>query len=360
MKVGIPKEIKKGEYRVAITPDGVLELVKKGHNVLIEKNAGVGSGFTDEEYIECGATMLDTPEEIFEFSDMIVKVKEPQPSEYSLIKPHQIVFTYFHFASSEELTNAMLNSNAVCIAYETVQKSDNTLPLLTPMSEIAGRMSIQQGAKYLEKNQGGSGILLGGIPGVKPANVVILGGGVVGYNAAKMALGLGANVTIMDISLQRLRYLSEILPNVQTVVSTEYNIKKEIKEADLVIGAVLVTGKKAPFLIKRDMLKLMKEGTVVVDVAIDQGGCIETAKPTTHAEPTYVVDGILHYCVANIPGAVPRTSTKGLTNATLPYILEIATKGWMTASTDNKEIYKGLNIVKGQIVYEGITQKVKI
>ncbi len=358
MKIGVPKEIKKGEFRVAITPDGVLELVKNGHSVYIESDAGIGSGFTNDEYQECGAVIFSTPKAVFDNADMIIKVKEPQPSEYSLIREHQVVFTYFHFASSQELTNAMIESKAVCIAYETVQKSDNSLPLLTPMSEIAGRMSIQQGAKYLEKNQGGSGILLGGIPGVKPANVVILGGGVVGYNAAKMALGLGANVTIMDISLQRLRYLSEILPTVQTIVSTEYNIKNEIKNADLVIGAVLVTGKKAPFLIKRDMLKLMKEGTVVVDVAIDQGGCIETAKPTTHAEPTYVVDGILHYCVANIPGAVPRTSTRGLTNATLPYILEIANKGWMTASSENKEIFKGLNIVKGVVEYKGIIQKV--
>lgn len=358
MKIGIPKEIKKGEFRVAITPDGVLELTKKGHSVLIEKDAGYGSGFTDAEYNECGATIFNTAREIFDRADMIVKVKEPQPSEYSLIRENQIVFTYFHFASSEELTNAMIDSKAICIAYETVQKADNSLPLLTPMSEIAGRMSIQEGAKYLEKNQGGSGILLGGIPGVKPAKVVILGGGVVGYNAAKMALGLGANVTIMDVNLQRLRYLSEILPNIQTIISTEHNIKNEIKDADLVIGAVLVTGKKAPFLIKKEMLKTMREGTVIVDVAVDQGGCIETTKPTTHENPTYVVDGVLHYCVANIPGAVPRTSTRGLTNATLPYILEIANKGFRTAIMENKELEKGVNIAKGDVIYQGITQKV--
>lgn len=360
MIIGIPKEIKKGEFRVAITPDGVVELVKNGHIVCIEKDAGIGSGYSNEEYESCGARILNTAEEIFYNSDMIIKVKEPQPSEYSLIKENQIVFTYFHFASSEELTYAMIERKAICIAYETVQKADNSLPLLTPMSEIAGRMSIQEGAKFLEKNQGGSGILLGGIPGVKPAKVVILGGGVVGYNSAKMALGLGANVTIMDVNLQRLRYLSEILPNLQTVVSNEYNIRNEIKDADLIIGAVLVTGKKAPFLIKKDMLKLMKKGTVVVDVAIDQGGCIETAKPTTHDNPIYFVDDVLHYCVANIPGAVPRTSTKGLTNATLPYILEIANKGWFNATIENKELSKGLNIVKGEVVYNGILSKVNV
>ncbi len=359
MRIGIPKEIKKGEFRVAITPSGVLELTKRGHEVYIESDAGVGSGLTNDEYQNCGGVIIKSAKEVYDISDMIVKVKEPQPSEYSLIKPNQIVFTYFHFASSEELTLAMIESKSICIAYETVQKSDNSLPLLTPMSEIAGRMSIQEGAKFLEKNQGGSGILLGGIPSVKPAKVVILGGGVVGYNSAKMALGLGADVTIMDVNLQRLRYLSEILPNIKTIISNEYNIKKEISDADLVIGAVLVTGKKAPFLIKKDMLKLMKKGTVVVDVAIDQGGCIETAKPTTHDEPIYFVDGILHYCVANIPGAVPRTSTYGLTNATLPYIIEIADKGWEKATKDNLELYKGLNIVKGEILYKDIINKIE-
>jgi alanine dehydrogenase len=351
MKIGVPKEIKKGEFRVAMTPDGVLELTKRGHSVLLEKGAGLGSGFTDEEYNSCGATIFNTPQEIFERADMIVKVKEPQPAEYSLIRENQIIFTYFHFASSEELTQAMIASKATCIAYETVQKEDKSLPLLTPMSEIAGRMSIQEGAKYLEKNQGGSGILLGGIPSVKPAKVVILGGGVVGYNSAKMALGLGADVTIMDVNLPRLRYLSEILPTVKTVMSTEYNIRREIKDADLVIGAVLVTGKKAPRLITKDMLKTMREGSVIVDVAIDQGGCIETAKPTTHDNPTYVVDGVLHYCVANIPGAVPRTSTVGLTNATLPYILELANKGFRQSILDNIEIAKGVNISAGRVTY---------
>jgi alanine dehydrogenase len=360
MKIGIPKEIKKHEFRVAITPAGVLELINSKHRVYIEKDAGKGSGFSDADYVKYGASILNTPKEIYDISDMIIKVKEPQISEYSLIRRNQIVFTYFHFASNPILTEAMIGSGAVCIAYETVQKSDGSLPLLTPMSEIAGRMAIQEGAKYLEKHQGGSGILLGGIPSVLPARVLIIGGGVVGYNSAKMALGLGADVIIMDTSMSRLRYLSEILPNIKTVISNEYNISREVKEADLVIGAVLITGKKAPFLVKRDMLKTMREGSVIVDVAIDQGGCIETSRATSHDEPTYVVDGVVHYCVANIPGAVPRTSTVGLTNATLPYILEIANKGWEKATSENKELYKGLNIVNGEVVYDGILTGEKV
>jgi len=351
MKIGVPKEIKKGEYRVSITPDGVSELVRHGHKVYVEVEAGIGSGFKDLDYFTAGADVLNTAKEIFDVSDMIVKVKEPQPEEYTLIRRGQIVFTYFHFASSNELINAMVFSGATCIAYETIQKKDGSLPLLIPMSEIAGRMAIQEGAKYLEKNQGGSGILLGGIPSVKPAKVVILGGGVVGQNAAKMALGLGADVTIMDTNIQRLRYLSEILPNLHTLISNNYNISNEIKDADLVIGAVLITGQKAPFLIKRDMLKTMRKGSVIVDVAIDQGGCIETSKPTTHENPTYVVDGVLHYCVTNIPGAVPRTSTRGLTNVTLPYILEIANKGIIKIVLDNDEISKGINISNDKITY---------
>jgi alanine dehydrogenase len=338
MKVGIPKEIKKGEFRVSMTPDGVLELTNNGHTVYVEKDAGIGSGFSDEDYIKSNAIILKTPEEVFEISDMIVKVKEPQESEYSMIRKGQIIFTYFHFASSVELQNAMKKSESICIQYEMVKLNDNTLPLLTPMSEIAGRMSIQQGAKYLEKTQGGCGILLGGIPSVKPANVLILGGGVVGYNAAKMALGLGANVTIADVNIQRLRYLSEILPNIQTIISNESNIKKEIKDVDLVIGAVLITGKKAPHLITCDMLKLMKKGSVIVDVAIDQGGCIESSVATTHDSPTYTIEGVLHYCVANIPGAVPKTSTIGLTNVTLPYIKLIADVGLRQASILKKEL----------------------
>lgn len=342
MKIGVPKEIKTQEYRVGITPAGVYELVRNGHKIFIENNAGVGSGFSNDEYITNGAIILETAEEVYGSCDMIVKVKEPLEVEYKLIREGQIIFTYFHFASNIKLLNAMKESKAICIAYETVQKADGTLPLLTPMSEIAGRMAIQQGAKYLEKPLGGSGVLLGGIPGVKPGNVLVLGGGVVGLNATKMALGLGANVTIMDISLERLRYINDILPNVNTIYSNEYNIRKELPSTDLVIGAVLIPGKKAPYLIKRDMLSLMKPGSVIVDVAVDQGGCIETCIPTTHTEPTFVVDNIIHYCVANMPGAVPQTSTVGLTNATLPYVLQLANKGYRSALMENKALMSGL------------------
>ena len=355
MIVGVPKEIKNNENRVALTPAGVLELLKNKHKVYIQKGAGINSGFLDIEFEEAGATILDTIEEVYSIAEMVVKVKEPIASEYPLIKKDQLVFTYFHFASSEPLTHAMINSKAICLAYETVEKTDRSLPLLVPMSEVAGRMAIQEGAKYLEKPQGGKGVLLGGVPGVPPGKVLILGGGIVGTQAAKMAAGLGARVVIMDVSLPRLRQLSDIMPaNVTTILSNEYNIKQAIKDADLIIGAVLIPGAKAPHLISKDMLKLMKAGTVVVDVAVDQGGCIETCKPTTHADPVYVIDDIVHYCVANMPGAVPYTSTLALTNATLPYVVQLANLGWKTACENNLELKKGLNIVSGNIVYKGV------
>ncbi len=355
MIIGVPKEIKTNENRVALTPAGVTELKKYGHQVYVQASAGEGSGFSDDLYQRSGADILQTIEAVYEIAEMIVKVKEPIAAEYPLIKANQLVFTYFHFASSEELTHAMLRSKAVCLAYETVEKTDRSLPLLIPMSEVAGRMSIQAGAKYLEKTYKGRGILLGGVAGVKPANVLVLGGGIVGTQAAKMAAGLGANVTIMDVSLPRLRYLEDIMPtNVDTVMSNEYNIREMIQAADLIIGGVLIPGTKAPRLITRDMLKTMKPGTVMVDVAIDQGGCFETSKPTTHADPVYIIDDVVHYCVANMPGAVPYTSTLALTNATLPYALQLANKGWKKACQDNKELQLGLNIVKGEIVYKGV------
>ena len=355
MIVGIPKEVKNNENRVAITPSGVRELKKRGHRVYIQATAGDGSGFTDDIYTEAGAEVLPDIESVYQASEMIMKVKEPIEIEYDLIKPDQLVFTYFHFASNQPLTEAMIKSGAVCLAYETVEKDDGSLPLLVPMSEVAGRMSIQEGAKYLEKPLGGRGILLGGVPGVRPAKVLILGGGVVGTQAAKMAAGLGADVTIMDISLPRLRYLSDIMPaNVNTYMSSEYNIRDLLSSHDLIVGAVLIPGAKAPHLITRDMLRLMRPGTVVVDVAVDQGGCIETCKPTTHEDPTYIIDDILHYCVANMPGAVPYTSTLALTNATLPYGLQLANLGWEKACRNNEELKKGLNIVKGQVVYGGV------
>jgi alanine dehydrogenase len=356
MIIGVPKEIKNNENRVAVTPAGASEFVKHGHTVYVQKTAGLGSGFTDEQYITAGANLLDTIEEVYAIAEMIVKVKEPIEPEYPLIKQDQLLFTYFHFASYEPLTNAMIESGSVCLAYETVEK-DRQLPLLIPMSEVAGRMSVQEGAKYLEKPMGGRGILLGGVPGVKPANVIVLGGGVVGTQAAKMAAGLGANVTIMDISLPRLRELNDIMPaNVETEFSNEYNIRQAVKTADLVIGGVLIPGAKAPKLITRDMLPTMREGAVIADVAIDQGGCFETSKPTTHAEPVYEIDGVVHYCVANMPGAVPYTSTLALTNATLPYALQLANKGWQQACNDNAELRLGLNVVNGKVVHEGVSQ----
>lgn len=356
MNIGVPKEIKNNENRVALTPAGVQELKKFGHQIFIQAEAGNGSGFTDDQYQMAGAEILQKIEEVYTIAEMILKVKEPVRSEYPLIKKDQLVFTYFHFASSAELTEAMIKSGSVCLAYETVERMDRSLPLLIPMSEVAGRMSVQEGAKYLEKPMGGRGILLGGVPGVRPAKVMILGGGIVGTHAAKMAAGLGADVTILDINLERLRYLSEIMPaNVNTFYSGEYNIRELIGSHDLIIGAVLIPGAKAPHLITRDMLKKMRPGTVLVDVAVDQGGCIETCKPTTHENPVYVVDGVVHYCVANMPGAVPYTSTLALTNATLPYALQLANKGWQKACMDNPELLKGLNIIKGDVVYKGVS-----
>lgn len=355
MKIGVPKEIKNNENRVALTPAGTQTLVANGHSVSIENNAGLQSGFTNQMYIEAGAKIVLTAEEIFADAEMIMKVKEPIKSEYKLIRPNQLLFTYFHFASEEELTHAMIESKAVCLAYETVEKDNGSLPLLIPMSEVAGRMSVQEGAKYLERPQGGRGILLGGVPGVKPANVLVIGGGVVGTHAALMAAGLGAHVTIADISLPRLRYLSEIMPkNVDTLMSSAYNIAQQLPLTDLVIGAVLITGAKAPHVVTKEMLKTMKPGSVLVDVAIDQGGCFETSHPTTHADPVYKVDDVSHYCVANIPGAVPYTSTLALTNATLPYAVKLANLGWEKACAENADLAKGLNIVKGKIAYKAV------
>jgi len=357
MIIGVPKEIKNNENRVGLTPGGTLELIKNGHRVLVQKNAGFQSGFEDDEYILAGAKMLPTIEEIYDQSEMIIKVKEPIEKEYTLIKENQIVFTYFHFASSEVLTKAMIDSKAICISYETVEEEDRSLPLLTPMSEVAGRMSIQQGAKYLEKPLKGRGILLGGVPGVAPAKVLVLGGGVVGTQAAKMAAGMGADVTILDVNIKRMRYLDEVMPaNINTEFSSEHNIRKHIKVSDLIIGGVLIPGAKAPKLITREMLKDMRSGTVLVDVAVDQGGCMETTTPTTHEDPVYIIDDVVHYSVANMPGAVPYTSTLALTNVTLPYAIQLANKGWEKACEQNKPLRKGLNIIKGDVVYPAISE----
>jgi alanine dehydrogenase len=355
MIIGVPKEIKPSENRVALTPAGAYELTKRGHTVYIQSTAGNGSGFSDEEYVTAGAKIQPTIEATYDIAEMIIKVKEPIEKEYSLIKKDQLVFTYFHFASYEPLTHAMINSGAICLAYETVELPDRSLPLLVPMSEVAGRMSIQEGAKYLEKPMQGRGILLGGVPGVPPAKVMILGGGIVGTQAAKMAAGLGASVTILDINLNRLRQLADIMPaNVNTVYSNAYNIRSMIKNHDLIVGAVLIPGAKAPNLITREMLKEMRPGTVLVDVAVDQGGCIETCKPTTHDDPVFVIDDVVHYCVANMPGAVPYTSTIALTNATLPYAIQLADLGWKKACQINEPLRKGLNVVEGKVVYKGV------
>lgn len=357
MIVGVPKEIKNNENRVGATPAGVKELVKNGHIVYVQHTAGEGSGFSDNEYIAAGASILPSIEDVYAKSEMIIKVKEPIAPEYPLIREGQVVFTYFHFACDLALTEAMMRAKAVCIAYETVQLPDRSLPLLIPMSEVAGRMSIQEGARFLEKPQGGRGILLGGVPGVKPAKVLILGAGVVGRNAALMAAGLGADVTITDISLPTLRHVAEVMPkNVKTLYSSAHNIENELPTTDLIVGSVLIPGAKAPHLITKDMLKLMRPGTVLVDVAIDQGGCFETSHPTTHAEPTYMVDGILHYAVANIPGAVPFTSTLALTNATLPYAVSLANKGWRQACKDDHALALGVNMVDGKITYKGVAE----
>jgi alanine dehydrogenase len=355
MTIGVPKEIKNNENRVALTPAGVAELTKFGHRVQVERSAGISSGFSNDEYESAGALLIDTAAQIFAESEMIMKVKEPIKQEYAMIRENQLLFTYFHFASSEELTKAMVERKAICLAYETVERPDRSLPLLVPMSEVAGRMSVQEGAKYLEKPLKGRGILLGGVPGVKPAEVLVIGGGIVGTQAAKMAAGLGAQVTIMDVSLARLRYLADIMPaNVCTVVSNEYNIRAIVRHTDLIIGAVLIPGAKAPHLITRDMLATMRPGTVMVDVAVDQGGCFETTRPTTHEDPIYIIDEVVHYSVANMPGAVPYTSTLALTNATLPYAQQLANKGWRAACQESLELRLGLNIVQGEVVYDAV------
>lgn len=357
MIIGVPKEIKNNESRVALTESGVFELAKYGHTVLIEKNAGLGSGISNEEYTQAGATIIDDVEELWQRAEMIIKVKEPIEAELKRARKDQLIFTYFHFASSRSLTDAMLKSGAVCLAYETVERDDRSLPLLIPMSEVAGRMAIQEGARYLEKPVHGRGVLLGGVPGVPPGRVLILGAGIVGVQAAKMASGLGAHVTILDVDMDKLRYVNDILPDhVVTNYSSEYTIRKLIKNHDLIVGAVLVAGAKAPHLITKDMLKEMRPGTVVVDVAVDQGGCIETSKPTTHADPTFIIDQVLHYCVANMPGAVPFTSTLALTNVTMPYVLRLANKGWKQACKDDNAFKKGLNVVQGKVVYEGVAK----
>ena len=355
MIVGVLKEIKAEENRVCMTPAGAEVMIQNGHTVLVEKSAGVGSGFADAAYASAGAEIVATPGEIFRRAEMVMHVKEPLAPEYELIRPGQIIFTYLHLAADLELTQALIKSKAICIAYETIQKSDGSLPLLTPMSEVAGRMAIQQGAKYLEMAQGGHGVLLGGVPGVDPGNVVVIGGGTVGVNAAKMACGLGAKVYILDMNLDRLRHLSDMMPaNCFTLYSSPATIRDQISRADVVVGAVLIPGAKAPKLVTREMLKIMKPGTVLVDVAIDQGGCFETSRATTHRNPIFTVDGVVHYCVANMPGAVPRTSTMALTNATLPYALQIANKGWQGAVQDNQEIRLGANIVNGKITYNAV------
>lgn len=355
MLIGVPKEIKPEEYRVALTPAGAEMLTQAGHELVVEKGAGLGSGFTDDFYENAGATILDTADEVWAKAEMIMKVKEPIAPEWPRMREGQVLFTYFHFAAAEELTKAVVDSGAIAIAYETVELETGELPLLTPMSEVAGRMAVQEGAKYLEKPQGGLGVLLGGVPGVNPGKVVILGGGVVGTNAAKMAAGLGARVAIMDINLERLRYLDDVMAaNVTTLFSTRYAIRKQVEDADLIIGAVLIPGAKAPSLITREDLGLMRPGTVIVDVAIDQGGCVETMKPTTHDDPVYTVDGVIHYAVANMPGGVPRSSTLALTNATLPYAVALARKGWKQACAADEALKLGVNVVDGHVVYQGV------
>jgi alanine dehydrogenase len=356
MIIGIPKEIKPAENRVGMTPAGVLEMTKAGHEVYVQFDAGIATDFSNENYENAGAKILPSIEEVYAIADMIVKVKEPIESEYKLIKENQLLFTYFHFASGEALTMAMIEQKAICLSYETVETPDRKLPLLIPMSEVAGRMAVQEGAKYLERTYGGRGVLLGGVPGVPPAKVLVIGGGVVGTQAAKKAAGLGADVTIMDLNIERLRHLDDIMPaNVKTLVPNEMVMREFVKHVDLIIGAVLIPGAKAPKLITRDMLPSMQQGTVMVDVAIDQGGCFETSRPTTHQDPTYTIDNVIHYTVANMPGAVPFTSTMALTNATLPYALKLANKGWKEACRENTALKLGLNIVKGDVVYKGVS-----
>jgi alanine dehydrogenase len=357
MLVGVPKEIKTDEYRVAMIPVGVEELTRCGHKVVIQSGAGLGSGIPDDQYAVHGAEIVPSAEEVWKRADLVVKVKEPLPNEWRLLRPGQIVFTYFHFAADEKLTRAVLQSGIIAVAYETIRDSKGGLPLLTPMSEVAGRMSIQEGAKYLERPQEGRGILLGGVPGVLPANVVILGGGIVGANAAKVAAGLGANVTILDINLDRLRYLDDVMPrNVTTLYSDRHNILDGLSRADLLIGAVLIPGARAPFLVRRDDLKKLPHRAVIIDVAIDQGGCVETSKPTTHSQPIYIVDEVVHYCVTNMPGAVGRTSTYALTNVTLPYVLQLAKKGFDRAVAENAGLAQGVNIRAGKVTNAAVAE----
>ena len=355
MRIGIPKEIKTNENRVSLVPAGAEALVSAGHTVFVEKSAGEGSGFSDEQYVAVGAKILKTADEVWKEAEMIIKVKEPIAVEWPRMRKGQVIFTYFHYAADEKLTQAHIDSGAICIAYETVELTNGDLPLLIPMSEVAGRMAVQEGAKYLEKLYGGLGLLLGGVPGVAPANVVVLGGGIVGINSAKMAAGMGAKVTILDLSLPRLRYLSDVMPaNVTMIYSNRHNVLEQIATADLVIGGVLIPGTKAPKLIRKDDLKLMKPGSVIVDVAIDQGGCVETIHATTHENPVYTVDGVIHYGVANMPGGVPRTSTLALTNATFPYALKLANKGWKKALKEDPALLKGLNVADGKVTYQGV------
>ena len=357
MRIGVPAEIKREEYRIALTPAGAEALTAAGHEVMVEAGAGMASGFTDDFYEAAGAEIVDTADEVWSRAEMIMKVKEPIEPEWPRMREGQLLFTYFHFAASEALTRAVMESGAVALAYETVELPTGELPLLTPMSEVAGRMAVQEGAKYLERHSGGAGVLLGGVPGVLPGKVLILGGGVVGVNAAKMAAGLGARVSIMDIDLARLRYLDDVMPaNVNLLFSTRYAVRKQLEDSDLVIGAVLIPGKKAPSLVTREDLSSMRPGSVIVDVAVDQGGCVETIKPTTHDDPIYTVDGVIHYAVANMPGGVPRTSTLALTNATLPYALRLAGQGWKEACAADRALALGLNVVEGRVTYAGVAE----
>ena len=357
MNIGVPKEIKTNENRVALIPAGAEVLVGRGHPVFVESGAGIGSGFGDAQYEAAGATILPTADEVWERAEMVMKVKEPIAPEYPRMRPGQLLFTYFHFAADETLTRAVIGSGAVAVAYETVQLPTGELPLLTPMSEVAGRMAVQAGAKYLERYHGGRGLLLGGVPGVPPADVLILGGGVVGTNAAKIAAGMGARVRILDVSLERLRYLSDVMPaNVEVIYSNRYNMLDLLARADVLIGAVLLPGAKAPKLVTREDLKVMKQGSVIVDVAVDQGGCVETIHPTTHEDPIYEVEGVIHYGVANMPGGVPRTSTLALTNATFPYAMKLASDGWKAASVRDRALALGLNVVEGKVVYPGVAE----
>lgn len=357
MIIGVPKEVKEDEYRVAMLPVGVEELVQRGHQVFVQTGAGVGSGLMDEAYAQAGATLVDAAAEVFEKADLIVKVKEPQASEFPMIRKQQAIFTYFHFAADRKLTQAMVDSHATCLAYETLRDAQGRLPLLTPMSEVAGRMSIQEGAKYLEKPQMGRGILLGGVPGVPPAHITVLGGGVVGANAARIAAGFRADVNILDVNLDRMRYLDDVMPpNVNVIYSDRYNIREQLKLADLVIGSVLIPGAKAPYLVRKEDLKLMKPGSVIIDVAIDQGGCVETSKPTTHKNPTYIVDEVLHYCVTNMPGAVGRTSTFALCNVTLPWVVQLAHNGIDKAIAQSRPLQESLNVREGRVTNEAVAK----